>query len=417
MPPADSRAGWLYYAPGMISAGLSGALRPSLALLALSLAGASGTACTGPTTAVTGTTPTSSRSPTTRTYYIAAKEVDWDYAPTGENRIKGQPFDDDARVFVEPSATRIGRVYRKAIYREYTDDSFTTEKQRTADDQHLGILGPTLRGAVGDTLRVVFRNNTKKPASVHPHGVFYDKASEGALYNDGSSADDKRDDMVAPGATYTYEWQIPERAGPGPDDPSSVVWLYHSHVVSPEATNAGLIGTIVVTRADKADANGRPTDVDREFVTLFTVFDENASAYASENLARLKGPVDAEDEGLVESNLMHAINGYVYGNQPGLLMQKGERVRWYLVAMGTEVDLHTPHWHGQTVLENGRRTDVVELMPASMKVADMVADSPGIWLYHCHVNDHITAGMLSLYAVGPLDRATLDKLPTADGVR
>jgi len=38
-------------------------------------------------------------------------------------------------------------------------------------------------------------------------------------------------------------------------------------------------------------------------------------------------------------------------------------------------------------------------MPASMKVADMRADNPGIWLYHCHVNDHVKAGMAARYEI------------------
>jgi len=29
----------------------------------------------------------------------------------------------------------------------------------------------------------------------------------------------------------------------------------------------------------------------------------------------------------------------------------------------------------------------------------MVADHPGEWMYHCHVADHVTAGMTSLYRV------------------
>ena len=60
------------------------------------------------------------------------------------------------------------------------------------------------------------------------------------------------------------------------------------------------------------------------------------------------------------------------------------------MSMGTEVDLHTPHWHGNTVVVV-MRMDTVELLPASMAVADMVR-RPGIWLFHCHVNDHITPG-------------------------
>jgi FtsP/CotA-like multicopper oxidase with cupredoxin domain len=47
------------------------------------------------------------------------------------------------------------------------------------------------------------------------------------------------------------------------------------------------------------------------------------------------------------------------------------------------------------------RTDIAELLPMSMKVADMVPDNPGIWLYHCHVNEHIKAGMIARYKVLP----------------
>jgi len=69
--------------------------------------------------------------------------------------------------------------------------------------------------------------------------------------------------------------------------------------------------------------------------------------------------------------------------------------------MGNEADLHTPHWHGETVTVNGMRTDVVGLLPATMVMADMVADNPGTWLFHCHVADHIRAGMQALFTVAP----------------
>ena len=98
---------------------------------------------------------------------------------------------------------------------------------------------------------------------------------------------------------------------------------------------------------------------------------------------------------------MHSINGYVFGNEPMITMKKGERVRWYVMSMGTEVDLHTPHWHGNTVrVVGGMRMDYGRVCcPPGMVVADMVPDDPGIWLFHCHVNDHINAGMLTRYRV------------------
>lgn len=44
-------------------------------------------------------------------------------------------------------------------------------------------------------------------------------------------------------------------------------------------------------------------------------------------------------------------------------------------------------------------TDVVELLPASMVSVEMVADNVGEWMYHCHVSDHITAGMMATYII------------------
>ena len=342
--------------------------------------------------------------PQTRTYYIGANELEWDYAPAGTDEITGEPFTADANVFVENGPNRIGSKYIKSLYQEYTNASFTKLKTRSADDQHLGMLGPIIRGVVGDTIKVVFRNNLDRPVSVHVHGVFYKKNSEGAPYNDGTSGADKADDAVAPGDTYTYSYGVPERAGPGPMDGSSVMWMYHSHTDEVGDDYAGLVGPMVITKASAARPNGTPKDIDREFFLQYKVSDENASPYLDRNIetyATDPASVDPADGDFGESNLMHTINGYVYGNQPlaSLTMRKGEHVRWYLMGMGTEVDLHTPHWHGNTVVAMGMRTDVVNLLPASMAVADMVPDDAGTWLFHCHVNDHISAGMLTRYRV------------------
>jgi FtsP/CotA-like multicopper oxidase with cupredoxin domain len=336
-----------------------------------------------------------------RTYYLAADEVAWDYAPKRRNMITGTRFGATENTFVARGDRRIGSVYRKALYREYTDATFKHRSARPANWAHLGLLGPTLHAEVGDTIRVVFRNNTRHPASIHPHGVLYDKSSEGALYADGTSGAAKRDDAVPPGGTHVYTWEVPERAGPGDHDPSSVAWMYHGHVDEVTDTYSGLMGTIVVTRAGQARPDGTPNDVDRELVETFWVLDENQSRYLRENVRRYAGnpqAVRTDDDEFVESNLMHSINGYVYGNGPPVRLHRGERVRWYVMAMGTEVDLHTPHWHGNTV-STPMRSDVVSLLPGTMVTADMQPDNPGRWLFHCHVADHVTAGMQALYDV------------------
>ena len=79
-------------------------------------------------------------------------------------------------------------------------------------------------------------------------------------------------------------------------------------------------------------------------------------------------------------------------------MRVGQRVRRYLRA-STNFELHAPHWHGNTVLIQGRRSDVASLLTMGMIIADMEPDNPGIWLFHCHVGGHLQAGMSSLYTV------------------
>ncbi|HEX3604424.1 MAG TPA: multicopper oxidase domain-containing protein [Candidatus Dormibacteraeota bacterium] len=358
-------------------------------------------ACSSVDAPSTGAAPASGAGQT-RVHYIAADEVAWDYAPSGRNLITGRPFGDAENVYMASGPDRIGRVNRKSLFREYTDGTFSRLMPRPDAWRHLGLLGPVIHAEVGDTIRVVFRNNTSLPASMHPHGVFYDKSSEGALYDDGTTGAAKADDSVPHGGTHTYVWRVPERAGPGPMDSSSVMWMYHSHTDEVLDTYAGLMGGIVVTRRRMARADGSPRDVDREFMTMFMVSDENRSPWLDDNIRTYTsnpGSVRKEDPDFMESNRKHVINGYVFGNLPGLEMKRGEHVRWYVMGMGTEVDLHTPHFHGNTVVAMGMRTDVLSLLPATMVVADMVPDDPGTWLYHCHVADHISAGMLSDYVV------------------
>jgi FtsP/CotA-like multicopper oxidase with cupredoxin domain len=373
-------------------------LRPLMLVLAALLAGCSsgGDATAGRLAAA------ASGGGQVRLHYIAADEVPWDYAPSGRNLITGAALGDVESTYLASGPARIGRVNLKSLFREYTDATFTTLLPRSDAWRHLGLLGPVIHAEVGDTIRVVFMNHTSRPASMHPHGLFYDKGSEGAPYDDGATGAAREGDAVPQGRTHTYVWQVPERAGPGPMDPSSVMWMYHSHTDEVADTYAGLMGVIVVARRGMARPDGSPRDVDRELVTMFMISDENRSPWLDDNIRRYTtapSTVRKDDPDFQESNRKHAINGYVFGNLPGLDMRRGDRVRWYVMGMGTEVDLHTPHWHGNTVLAMGMRTDVVALLPATMVVADMTPDDPGTWLYHCHVSDHITAGMLARYVV------------------
>jgi hypothetical protein len=99
-----------------------------------------------------------------RTYYVAADEVEWDYAPHGIDHMTGKPFEGFAMVHTERGPHRIGTKYLKACYREYTGGTFQKLKERKPEENYLGIVGPVLHAEVGDTIKVLF----SPPRKQHP---------------------------------------------------------------------------------------------------------------------------------------------------------------------------------------------------------------------------------------------------------
>ena len=340
-----------------------------------------------------------------RTYYIAADPVAWDYVPGGRDEIADRAYVDSG-FFRKAPARAMSTTYQKVLYREYTDATFQTLKPRPAAWEHLGFIGPVLHAEVGDTIRVVFKNNGTQPYSMHPHGVFYLKDSEGAPYNDGTSDADKTGASVAPGSTHIYVWPVPERAGPGPHDGSSVMWMYHSHVDEVRDINTGLLGVIIVTARGMARPDGSPKDVDREVVTVFDQVHEEDSWLVDKNLPlpsldSVPIPNPGERQNFYPWFVKFGINGFIRGSLPlrALTFRKGERVRWYVMSSTNDFDFHSPHWHGNVVSIGGMRTDVTLIGAMQMVVADMVPDNVGTWLFHCHISFHNTAGMAVRYAV------------------
>ncbi|XP_029786146.1 hephaestin isoform X3 [Suricata suricatta] len=330
-----------------------------------------------------------------RTYYIMAEEVEWDYCPDRSwelewhNQSEKESY---GHIFLSNQDGLLGSRYKKAVFREYTDGTFKIPRPRTGPEEHLGILGPLLRGEVGDILTVVFKNNASRPYSVHAHGVVESNTGWPLA--------------AEPGEVLTYQWSIPERSGPGPNDSACVSWIYYSAVDPIKDMYSGLVGPLTICRKGILEPYGGRTDMDREFALLFLIFDENQSWYLEENIAthgaQEPGHVNLQNETFLESNKMHAINGMLYSNLRGLTMYQGERVAWYMLAMGQDIDLHTIHFHAESFLyRNGEsyRADVADLFPGTFEIVEMVASNPGTWLMHCHVSDHVHAGMETLFTV------------------
>ncbi|XP_069009150.1 ceruloplasmin isoform X1 [Embiotoca jacksoni] len=336
----------------------------------------------------------------TREYFLRIEEVSWNYAPSGMNIIQNRTLqeDEEASVFLKKGPQRIGPSYKKAVYKQYTDASYRTEITKPA---WLGYLGPMLMAEEGDTVFVQLRNIASRPYSIHPHGLNYSKGNEGALYPDGTGPELKRDDSVRPSATVIYEWTVPDTHSPMSGDSNCVTRFYHSHVNPPRDINTGLIGPLIVCKRGTLDLHGDSSG-DYLYALLFMVSDENFSWYLDDNIrTHITTPARdlKEDEDFIESNKMHGINGFLYGNLPGLSMCQGNTIHWHLMALGNEVDMHSVHFHGQILTTENHHTDMVSLFPGSSTTAMMVADNPGHWLLTCTVNDHLMAGMQTLFEI------------------
>jgi FtsP/CotA-like multicopper oxidase with cupredoxin domain len=279
----------------------------------------------------------------TREYWVAAVPVTWNMVPNG--------FDDVSGTRYAPAQT----VMPTVVYRRFSPHWRTPlPNTPTSGNQNL-IPGPLLRARVGDRIVVHFKNldhATGHSHSMHFHGVRYKPSSDGA-YVPGVSG---RDADVMPGMSWTYRLTaLPTSVG---------AWPYHDHSrAMHESIDGGMYGMLsILGRHEQAP--------DREFVVVFAAM-----------------------------GAFQSIDGRAFvGNTPLFRSTVGDLVQWDVMAMGSEH--HSFHVHGHRwITPGGIPRDTVTVGPAeSFRVRWREAD-PGRWLYHCHVEDHMAAGMIGIYTV------------------
>jgi manganese oxidase len=279
-----------------------------------------------------------------RETWVAAVPATWNMVPNGRDAIMGTRFDTSQTVF--PTV----------VYRRYTRGwKRPLPNNPTADGNQDLIPGPLLRARVGDRLLVHFKNldrATRRPHSMHFHGVHYKPSSDGAFLPGVSG----RDADVKPGQTWTY------RLTAGRD--SAGVWPYHDHSPSMhDSLMGGMYGMLSILPKGQAMP-------DREFVVVFA-------------------PMGA----------FQTIDGRAFvGNTPVFRSRVGEVVQWDVMGIGSEH--HTFHVHGHRWLASGGiPRDTATVGPAESFRVRWRERDPGTWLYHCHVEQHMEQGMIGTYKV------------------
>uniref|UniRef100_A0A8D0U5R6 ferroxidase n=1 Tax=Sus scrofa TaxID=9823 RepID=A0A8D0U5R6_PIG len=331
-------------------------------------------------------------------YYIGIVETTWDYASDrGEKKLISVDKE-QSNIYLQNGPNRIGRLYKKAIYLQYTDETFRTIIEKPV---WLGFLGPIIKAETGDRVYVHFKNFASRPYTFHAHGMTYYKEHEGAIYPDNTTDFQKADDKVHPGEQYTYILHANPEQGPGKEDSNCVTRIYHSHIDAPKDIASGLIGPLIHCRKDSLDKE-KEKNIDQEFVVMFSVVDENLSWYLEDNIKTYCSEpekVEPDNEDFKESNRMYSVNGYSFGSLPGLSMCAEDRVKWYLFGMGNEIDVHAAFFHGQVLTNKNYRIDTINLFPATLFDAFMVAQNPGEWMLSCQNLNHLKAGLQAFFRV------------------
>ncbi|XP_016403390.1 coagulation factor VIII-like, partial [Sinocyclocheilus rhinocerous] len=97
-------------------------------------------------------------------HYIAAEEIDWDYSSQSGDRPSSSSAAESE--WFRKGPQRLGGIYKKVAFVEYTDKTFTVKKTTSKM-----LMGPELRGEVGDKFQIVFKNMDSRPFNIYPNGL------------------------------------------------------------------------------------------------------------------------------------------------------------------------------------------------------------------------------------------------------
>ncbi|XP_009695352.1 PREDICTED: coagulation factor V, partial [Cariama cristata] len=324
-------------------------------------------------------------------YFIAAEEVTWDYAPnipdSLDRHYKAQHLDNFSNL--------IGKKYKKAIFRQYTDASFT-KRLENPHPKETGILGPIIRAQLNDKVKIVFKNKASRPYSMYFHGVTLSKNAEGADYPLDATSNDTQSRGVDPGKTYTYEWKIAKMDQPTAQDAQCITRLYHSAVDIERDIASGLIGPLLICKSEALTQKGVQKKADGEQQAMFAVFDENKSWYIEDNIndyCSNPASVKRDDPKFYNSNIMHTINGYVSDSSEILGFCQDSVVQWHFSSVGTHDEIVSVRLSGHSFLYQGKYEDVLNLFPMSGESVTVEMDNVGTWLLASWGTPEMSYGM------------------------
>jgi FtsP/CotA-like multicopper oxidase with cupredoxin domain len=226
------------------------------------------------------------------------------------------------------------------------------------------VPGPTLRGEVGDRIRIRFVNDLPLGTDIHMHGM--------VLPNDQDGVAPLTQELVGPGEEYVYEYTVTEPA----------VAMYHPHAHGQMMIPNGMWGAMIFSppggggSADYTIPRGRTIS--------------GVEIPADLELAQEHNMV-LNDAGVIGLSL----NGKSFPATQPYALEQGD---WMLVNYYNEgLQIHPMHLHQFPQLVVARDgipldqpywADTVNVAPGERYTVLFQATQPGVWVWHCHILTH-----------------------------
>ncbi|XP_052370220.1 coagulation factor VIII isoform X2 [Oncorhynchus keta] len=321
-------------------------------------------------------------------HYIAAEEIIWDYAPhlsQGDSQLLSEYF--------PRGPHQLGHEYKKVVYVEYTDQTFTTRKSPVKR-----LLGPLLRGQVDEHFQIVFKNLASRPFNIYPNGL----TAISPLRKTGNEGEkDLRSLAVPPNGTYGYMWKLTAEDGPLERDPQCLTRLYQSTINPERDVATGLVGPLLICKKDSMDTRGRLVGPDKVKQVMFAVFDENKSWNINDNIqkySREPSMVNPTDPDFYNSNVIYNVNGIMFNGQM-IQLCKDDVTFWHLANVGTQSDFLSIYFTGNPFMRDNVYESVLTLFPMSGETVTMETELIGEWEISAFDSSLKSRGMSARYSV------------------
>jgi FtsP/CotA-like multicopper oxidase with cupredoxin domain len=260
--------------------------------------------------------------------------------------------------------------------------------------------GPEIRVREGDLVRITLHNELPVGTTIHWHGVNLPPEMDGPVGLNQAA--------VEPGEDFVYEFVA---------TPAGTRW-YHSHADPTAQIALGLYGSLIVEPREPSRT------YDRDYTYILNEWDLELTP----DVATGKAPRGVRDQILRGGELgtdLFLMNGHAHESIPPIKLTEGERVLVRLINAGNLP--HAIHTHGHSfkiVATDGNDVpegmalvkDTVLIGPGERYDLELDGNNPGVWMFHCHMENHAANGMMSLIQYdGALPTGPVGAFFTPDG--